>query len=108
MSATLPTVCVPREGITRPDVADGVAIAALLADPIRAGILRLLADGPYCVCELAGALGARENNVSNHLGRLRDASLVRASRHNADARFLYYERDEAAIAEARAVIRGIL
>lgn len=108
MSATLPTVCVPREGITRPDVAEGVAIAALLADPIRAGILRLLADGPYCVCELAGALGARENNVSNHLGRLRDAGLVRASRHAIDARFLYYERDEAVIAKARTVVREIL
>lgn len=108
MSATLPTVCVPREGITRPDVAEGVAIAALLADPIRAGILRLLADGPYCVCELASALGARENNVSNHLGRLRDAGLVRASRHAIDARYLYYERDEAVIAKARSVVREIL
>ena len=57
-------------------------------------ILALLADGPHCVCEMAAALGARENNVSNHLARLRDAGLVRASRHGADSRRVYYERDE--------------
>ncbi len=38
------------------------------------------ATGRVCVCEMAAALGARENNVSNHLARLRDAGLVRASR----------------------------
>ena len=36
------------------------------------------ATGPVCVCEMAAALGERENNVSNHLARLRDAGLVRA------------------------------
>ncbi len=61
----------------------------------------MLRDGPHCVCEIAARSGARENNVSNHLAKLRDAGLVRASRHGGDARFLYYERDEDAIAAAR-------
>lgn len=83
-----------------PDVSRPVAVAALLADPVRAGIMTLLRDGPRCVCELAAALEERQNNVSNHLARLRDAGLVRASRAVGDARRVYYERDEAACAAA--------
>jgi len=82
--------------------------AGLLADPTRAGILRLLADGPHCVCEMAAALRERENNVSNHLARLRDAGLVRASRHAANARFLYYERDEVAVTRTRLALDEVL
>jgi len=108
MRAELPVACVPRLDLRAPDVAAAVAAAALLADPTRAGILRMLADGPTCVCEMAAALGERENNVSNHLARMRDAGLVRASRHEANARFLYYERDEAAVAAARAALDDVL
>ncbi len=95
----------PRFDLPAPDVADATAIAALLADRTRAGILALLRDGPHCVCELAATFGERENNVSNHLAKLRDAGLVRASRHDGDARWMYYERDEAAVAAALAALR---
>jgi ArsR family transcriptional regulator, arsenate/arsenite/antimonite-responsive transcriptional repressor len=108
MRAQLPVIAQPRLDLAAPDVAAAVAAAALLADPTRAGILRMLADGPTCVCELATALGERENNVSNHLARMRDAGLVRASRHEANARFLYYERDAAAVAAARAALDEVL
>ena len=57
---------------------------------------------------MAAAFGARENNVSNHLARLRDAGLVRAVRHDANGRYLYYERDEAAVAKARAALVDVL
>jgi DNA-binding transcriptional ArsR family regulator len=57
---------------------------------------------------MAAALGERQNNVSNHLARLREAGLVRASRHGADARWVYYERDEAAIAAAADALRAVL
>ena len=89
-----------RMNLVPPNVADATAAAALIADPIRAGIVRMLRDGPVCVCEMAAALGARENNVSNHLARLRDAGLVRASRVGADTRRVYYERDEEACRRA--------
>ena len=108
MTTASAVAVVPRLDLPTPDVADAVAAAALLADRSRARILRLLADGPTCVCEMAAALGERENNVSNHLAKLRDAGLVRASRHERNARFLYYERDEEAIATARASIADIL
>lgn len=98
----------PRLDLRAPDVGSAVSGAALLADRTRASILAMLADGPHCVCELAAALGERDNNVSNHLGRLRDAGLVRATRHEANARFQYYERDEAAVEALRAAVDAVL
>jgi DNA-binding transcriptional ArsR family regulator len=98
----------PRLDLRAPDVSDAAAVAGLLADPVRGGILRILRDGPHCVCELAAALDARENNVSNHLARLRDAGLVRASRHASNGRFQFYERDEAAIERAGRALSELL
>ena len=108
LSTHLPVLASPRLDLAAPDVAASVALAGLLADPTRAGIMRLLVDGPHCVCEMAAALGERENNVSNHLARLREAGLVRATRHGANARFLYYERDADAVARARAALLEVL
>ena len=90
----------PRLDLPAPDTADAVAAAALVAEPVRAGILAILRDGPHCVCEMAAALDVKQNNLSNHLARLREAGLVRASRHKVDARWVYYERDEATVAAA--------
>lgn len=104
----LPVLPAPRLGLVAPDVNEPLAVAALLADRTRASILRLLRDGPHCVCEMAATLDERENNVSNHLARLRDAGLVRSIRHEANGRFLYYERDEAAVAAALAAIAEVL
>ncbi len=98
----------PRRDLVAPDVADAVAVAQLLGDRARAAILAMLADGPHCVCEFASALGARENNVSNHLARLREAGLVSATRHEANGRLLIYERDEAAVAAARTALSNLL
>ncbi len=108
MTLELPVLAIPRFDLDPPDVTAAVSVSALLADRTRAAILRMLRDGPHCVCELAAALGERENNVSNHLARLRDAGLVRATRHEVNARFLYYERDETAMAHARAAIDEVL
>lgn len=98
----------PRLNLAAPDVVVAVDVALLLADRTRAAILRMLRDGPHCVCELAAATGERENNMSNHLAKLRDAGLVRASRHAANGRFLYYERDEAAVAAAARAVAEVL
>jgi ArsR family transcriptional regulator len=108
MSRELPVVGEPRLNLPAPDVARATVAAALLTDRTRAGILRMLANGPHCVCEMASALGERDNNVSNHLARLRDAGLVRSVRHEANARFQYYERDEGAVAAARAALAEVL
>ena len=57
---------------------------------------------------MAAATGERENNVSNHLAKLRAGGLVRASRHQADARWVSYERDDAACARAHPSLGGLL
>jgi ArsR family transcriptional regulator len=108
MHAELPVIAQPRMDLPAPDVTEAQAIAALLADRVRASILRMLADGPHCVCEMASALGERENNVSNHLSRLRDAGLVHSVRHETNGRFQYYERDETAVAAARRSLAELL
>jgi DNA-binding transcriptional ArsR family regulator len=108
MKVELPVLPEPRLNLPAPDVSDAVAAATLLADETRATILRMLRDGPHCVCELAAATGERENNVSNHLARLRDAGLVRAIRHAVNGRFLYYERDEVAVRAACAALLEVL
>jgi DNA-binding transcriptional ArsR family regulator len=108
MPVELPVIQDLRMGLPAPDVGTATAAAALLADPVRASILRMLRDGPVCVCEMAAALDERQNNVSNHLARLRDAGLVRASRYGADTRRVYYERDEPACRRALGAIDEIL
>jgi DNA-binding transcriptional ArsR family regulator len=108
MRTELPVIAQPRMDLPAPDVAEAQAAASLLADRTRVSVLRMLRDGPHCVCEMASALGERENNVSNHLARLRDAGLVHAVRHETNGRFQYYERDEAATARALAALAGIL
>jgi len=108
MRTELPILPEPRLDLSAPNVAAAVTAATLLADPTRAAILRLLRGGPHCVCEMAAATGERENNVSNHLARLREAGFVRASRHSANGRFLYYERDEEAVRAACDALRDVL
>ena len=98
----------PRLDLPAPEVGVAVAAAALLADRTRAAIVRMLADGPHCVCEMAAALGERQNNVSMHLARLRDAGLVRAVRHSGDARWMFYERDEERCETAAAALTELL
>jgi DNA-binding transcriptional ArsR family regulator len=108
MRTELPVLEDLRMNLPAPDVTQATVVAALLADPIRASIVRILRDGPVCVCEMAASLGARENNVSNHLARLRDAGLVRPVRAGSDTRRVYYERDEAATAQALAALMDVL
>ena len=98
----------PRLDLPAPEVGASIAVAALLADGTRAGIMSMLAGGPHCVCEMAAALGERQNNVSMHLARLREAGLVRAVRHSGDARWIFYERDEERCAAAVATLAELL
>lgn len=62
-------------------------VIRLLADPLRAQIVGLLAEGPACTCHLVEDTGAKQPNISNHLRVLREAGLVVAEPHG---RFTYY------------------
>ena len=59
-----------------------------LADPTRLHLLRLLAMGEQDVSTLAGHVSASRSSVSQHLGRLRLAGLVRA--HRVGRRMVYH------------------
>jgi ArsR family transcriptional regulator len=58
-----------------------------VADPLRARIVELLADGQLCNCHLTELTGARQTNVSNHLRVLRQAGVVTAE---PAGRYTYY------------------
>lgn len=97
-----------RLDLAAPKVTDAAAVAALLGDPTRSAVLAMLRDGPHCVCEISAALHERQNNLSMHLARLREAGLIRRTLLEADARRVYYERNEAACGAALAQIRRLL
>jgi len=62
-------------------------VIRLLADPLRAQIVALLAEGPACTCHLVEDTGAKQPNISNHLRLLREAGLVVSE---PQGRFTYY------------------
>ncbi|TDB97013.1 metalloregulator ArsR/SmtB family transcription factor [Actinomadura sp. 7K534] len=62
-------------------------VLRVLADPLRARIVTLLADEALCTCHLVEETGARQTNISNHLRVLKDAGLVESE---PCGRFTYY------------------
>jgi len=62
-------------------------VIRLLADPLRARIVELLAQGAACTCHLVEDTGATQPNVSNHLRVLRQAGVVQAEPRG---RFTFY------------------
>ena len=62
-------------------------VLRLLADPLRARIVTLLAGEALCTCHLVAETGARQTNISNHLRVLREAGLVESE---PCGRFTYY------------------
>jgi ArsR family transcriptional regulator len=58
-----------------------------LSDETRLEIVRLLARGERCVCELTEALDAAQSRLSFHLRTLKDAGLVTDRRAG---RWVYY------------------
>jgi protein-tyrosine-phosphatase/DNA-binding HxlR family transcriptional regulator len=68
-------------------------VLELVAHPIRWRLLGELARGDRRVRELTAAVGASQNLVSYHLGRLREAGLVAGRSSSADRRDTYYRVD---------------
>lgn len=62
-------------------------VLRLLADPLRARIVSLLAAEALCTCHLVEETGAKQTNISNHLRALREAGLVDTE---PCGRFTYY------------------
>ncbi|WP_420811780.1 ArsR/SmtB family transcription factor [Micromonospora endophytica] len=62
-------------------------VVRLLADPLRARIVQVLAAGPATTSHLVADTGAKQPNVSGHLRLLREAGVVAAEPRG---RFTYY------------------
>lgn len=58
-----------------------------MADPTRSRILMTLLDGPAYPASLAESLALTRQNVSNHLGCLRDCGIVTASPEGRQTRY---------------------
>ena len=80
-------------------------ILKTLASPRRLEILHALAAGPIEVGRLAGAIGASQPNVSQHLAVLRGAGIVEAER---DGREVRYRLADPAVMVACGVMRAVL
>ncbi len=51
-------------------------VAKALAHPYRTAIIDFLKDGPQCVCDIAGHIGAERSNVSRHLSVMVAAGIL--------------------------------
>ena len=72
-----------REGITMAKKSELIEWArgfALLSEPTRLGILKMLVAGPKNVTALCTGLGLKQPAVSHHLGLLRMGRLVTGTR----------------------------
>jgi ArsR family transcriptional regulator len=91
--AEAPAVPTRRETDLHPElhqpelISPNCDVVRLLADPLRAEIVRLLADGPACTSHLVADTGAKQPNVSGHLKLLREAGVVVTEPRG---RFTYY------------------
>lgn len=87
---------------------DVVTVCKALGDPTRLKILELLKakgrsccdliardEKGLCACDIEQAVGLSQAAVSHHMGLLRRAGLVNAEKRG---RWVYYSRNEAAIA----------
>jgi ArsR family transcriptional regulator len=72
-----------------------------VAEETRFRIVRLLAGGERCVCELQDELDAAQSRLSFHLKKLKDAGVVEDRR---DGRWVYYSLVPEALEEMRAFL----
>ena len=85
-----------------PDL-DGTLLR-LLADPLRARLVTLLAREQLCTCHLASATGALPSAVSNQLRHLREAGLVE---REAAGRYTYYRLRPEALEQVAAQLGAL-
>lgn len=72
---------------TRPEAAQVARWFHALSDETRVEIVRLLAGGERCVCELTEVLKAAQSRLSFHLKTLKTAGLVSDRK---EGRWVYY------------------
>jgi ArsR family transcriptional regulator len=100
-------VSIQRAGPEAPAPAgltEALEVLRLIADPMRAAILDLLAREQLCTCHLQEALGAKQTLISHHLKALREAGLVETE---PCGRFTYYRLATGAFDAARDALAAL-
>jgi len=69
-----------------------VRIYKALAHPIRIKIVRMLREGPLCVCTLNESVEFSQSNLSQHLKILKDAGILKTEKDG--MRILYSIKDD--------------
>ena len=72
-----------------------------IAEETRLEIVRLLAGGERCVCDLQDELEAAQSRLSFHLKKLKDAGVITDRR---DGRWVYYSLVPEALEQMRAFL----
>ena len=75
-----------------------------LSDETRLEIVRMLANGERCVCDLTAALDAAQSRLSFHLKTLKDAQLVTDRR---EGRWVYYTLNRERLDEIAGVLGSL-
>jgi ArsR family transcriptional regulator len=86
---------------TTSDLQQAARLFQALSDETRLGIVRMLAGGERCVCELQEALGAYQSRLSFHLKKLKDAGLVSDRK---EGRWVHYSLRPEALEETRSLL----
>lgn len=75
-----------------------------VAQPLRLGIVCLLAESPRSVNEICAALDASQPNVSQHLARMHAQSIVRTKKN---ANRVYYSLVDPRLTDIIGILRNI-
>jgi ArsR family transcriptional regulator len=84
---------------------DEARLLAAIADPTRLQILRQLASGECCACDIAACYDLRQPTVSHHLKVLRDAGWLEAERRGT---WIWYSLRAQAAEQLRTMADGLL
>lgn len=87
------------------DTARTARLFHALSDETRLEIVRRLAQGERCVCELTGALDAAQSRLSFHLKTLKEAGLVSDRRAG---RWVYYSLVPQALEEIAETAKSLI
>jgi ArsR family transcriptional regulator len=84
---------------------DEARLLHAIADPTRLAILRQLASGECCACDIAACYDLRQPTVSHHLKVLRDSGWLQADRRGT---WVWYSIRPQAAERLRAIADGLL
>ncbi len=81
-----------------------VRVLQAIGQDTRLRILKVLASGTFCVCELEEILGITQPAISHHLAILKDAKLVEDSR---EGQWVFYRANLARVDECRRALEAL-